>query len=615
MGIAVGKGRPPRLVVMSAVILVILFFYVFALGSFLDIGISKLETRRTALTFFDTHVLSEFGDNIVIASGIVLLLALYFKGASKVLAPVLFGALTVFAGLQSILLLSLIVLISAPTVVLLVLLGKKPAGEGSNKPRDIILTISANYFAITVIVLSIVSVIISFAPFSPLLKVDDEIRDHDYIYQIFILLSASSVIILLLLLGCFPVKLLINKVIRRRSHDNTKSTLLATEAAVRQRSVVQRIVYLSIFVALAVILALLPHQPFVNKDGQQIGVDTTGYVNWIQELTESKDPAEFFYQAFVVLNNGDRPVSLILLFVAGEISNSDLAFTLEHLPVILGPILVLVVYFLTRELTADDTSALLASFLTAVSFHVLIGIFAGYYANWIALIFGYSAFLFLLRFLKTSAVLNLIPFSALMMLLLFSHLYTWTIITIVMAAYLVVMFVVRSKITVHNYQRKDILLLILVLTSIVAIDIGKTRVTSSASGIALDLQIAEEASGFDQFAESWENLDYLLHSHAGGLFNNVIIFSLAFYWLYKSNWREPSTILIMVFLSIGLLPVLFGSWLVQARVFYDIPFQIPAGIALALLMKKSGGLLSLSLCVWLVAMAISLVLNFYSAPL
>ena len=103
---AVGKGRPPRLVLTSAVIVVVLFFYVFAVGSFLDIGISRLVNRTTALTSFDIHVVNENIDNIIIASGIVLLLALYFEGGLRILAPIVFGAMVATVGLHNVTLLT-----------------------------------------------------------------------------------------------------------------------------------------------------------------------------------------------------------------------------------------------------------------------------------------------------------------------------------------------------------------------------------------------------------------------------------------------------------------------------------------------------------------------------
>jgi hypothetical protein len=109
----------------------------------------------------------------------------------------------------------------------------------------------------------------------------------------------------------------------------------------------------------------------------------------------------------------------------------------------------------------------------------------------------------------------------------------------------------------------------------------------------------------------------------GGQFSNFIILGLGLYWLYRSNWREPSTIFLMIFLSIGIFSFMFGNWEIQTRVFYDIPFQIPAGIGLALILNEarrttaaSPLLFLLPICIWLLAMSLRSVFNFYYiAPL
>ena len=69
----------------------------------------------------------------------------------------------------------------------------------------------------------------------------------------------------------------------------------------------------------------------------------------------------------------------------------------------------------------------------------------------------------------------------------------------------------------------------------------------------------------------------------------------------------------MIFFSIGILPFLIGEWVIQTRVFYNVPFQIPAAIAVTYIMQRpSKKLLKLiMLFIWLVAIATVSVSNFY----
>jgi hypothetical protein len=288
------------------------------------------------------------------------------------------------------------------------------------------------------------------------------------------------------------------------------------------------------------------------------------------------------------------------------IANTDTFLAIEYLPVVLGPPLVLVVYFLTRELTSSDLASIAASFITAVSFQTLIGIYAGFYSNWFALIVGYTAFIVLIRHLKAPSNFKLAAFSGLMLLLLFSHVYTWSIIAIAMGFFLAAMFKLRPA------QRKSIMLLSLIVISTAVIDVSRIIPFGQSGGLERELRVAENQAGFDQFVSRWNNLQYGIHTFLGGLFSNFVVLVLCLFWLYKSRTIDLSSIFLMAYLSVGLLPFLFGDWVIQTRVLYNIPFQIPAAIAIAYLARKSKGISfvisSGIILIWIALVAVS---NFY----
>ena len=82
-----------------------------------------------------------------------------------------------------------------------------------------------------------------------------------------------------------------------------------------------------------------------------------------------------------------------------------------------------------------------------------------------------------------------------------------------------------------------------------------------------------------------------MHDGLGGVFSNFIILLLGLFWVLKSNMREPDTVFLMIFLSAGLVPLFFGNWAIQTRLFYDMPFEIPAAISLYYISKRSGSIL------------------------
>jgi hypothetical protein len=67
----------------------------------------------------------------------------------------------------------------------------------------------------------------------------------------------------------------------------------------------------------------------------------------------------------------------------------------------------------------------------------------------------------------------------------------------------------------------------------------------------------------------------------------------------------------MIFLSIGMIPLFIGDWTVQSRVYYNIPFQIPAAIALNHIKERlKGTMILLPICLWLISISIVAVSNF-----
>ena len=163
------------------------------------------------------------------------------------------------------------------------------------------------------------------------------------------------------------------------------------------------------------------------------------------------------------------------------------------------------------------------------------------------------------------------------------------------------------------YSKKSIILLLLVVLSSVVIDVARMTITGSVSGIEEQIKIASLTGvGLTQFALRWSNLIDTTQNYYGSQFSNFIILVLGLYWLFRCDLRQPSTILLIIFLSMGIVPLFFGDWLVQSRVLYNIPLQIPAAFGLAYIKKQANGtIILLPICIWLIAISIRAVSNFY----
>jgi len=466
--------------------------------------------------------------------------------------------------------------------------------------------LSINYLALFVIATSIIGIVLSIALLFSL-PVNLDFSIPNYSFEIFILFSSISPILVLLIVSCIPVKILMREfkiAIGRIKKPSKFSIDFSNGTEIKRRT---KITCIILVMLLSVILVIIPHQHIINNDNQPVGVDTHYYIGWVGALIHSSSPQDLLYQAFVAQNGGDRPITLIVLFALNKIVPSNLVDTIEYLPLVLAPALIFVVYLLTRELTSNDVTSLLASFLTAVSFQTLIGIYAGFYSNWFAIIIGYLSFVFLLKFLKKSSTLTLVFYTASIMLLVFAHVYTWSIFLIVTTIFLVVMFKLKY------YNRRKIILLLSILFVSVIVDIAKVEILGSSSGIVKDVTIASGGGiGLKEFALRWSNLIDIVQNWYGTQFSNFIILILGVFWLWFSNFRKQVNIFIVIFLSIGFASLFFGNPLVQGRILYDIPFQIPAALSLSYIKKRSGGtLVFLAICILLIGVSLRTVMNFH----
>jgi hypothetical protein len=623
-----GYGMSISIILSCVALTLCIFFYLYVVGSFLEIAIYPLINRVTFYAVFQEHVISEYFDNlIVIAAATSWFLLSINNNAIRYSVSIAYGANGIILAAISpdSMIFGILTLLSLPLIISAVLYHYK------QQQKKNILNFNAHltfrYISIVVIVISTLGIV--FPALSIFLAPAlDAYGGINHSNELFLLLSSFSTVYIFLFIFCLPVKVVFKEVLRMLKlilkediGQQIPSNNYEQNSSSRRLNTQTKIGFLLLAMIISVILVLIPQHPSINKENQDIGVDTSQYVTWIGELAKSRSISDFAYQAFIVqAQDGDRPLSLIFMFLVYHVAGGDLSEVIEYFPVILGPGIVLAFYFLTLELTRNERIALIAAFLGAVSFHTLVGIYAGFYANWLALVLGYVSIVFLFRYLRSGRVFDIVVFSTLLIGVLFFHVYTWTVLSAVVGIFLLTMLVIKNKKKNNNSNnyfpnRRIIWLLIFAILPSIVVDVTKVLLTGSSGGIEQDIELAQTGLGIEQFNLRWEILNITMHHSLGGVFSNFIILTLGLFWVLKSNMREPGTVFLIIFLSAGIVPLFFGSWGIQARVFYDIPFEIPAAIALYYISRRSGSILvTLAACTWLVAVSLFTVINYYLVP-
>lgn len=642
---ALGRNKSILCLAAAAILALTSFLYIYTIGSYFKIGTSVLRHFYNYIGFFHSYVIGKDIDHIVIAVGVSAWLALAIKHRSaRIGITLIYLGLTATAAIaRSDTILSILAILSIPLLISILAFNRFGLkGRILNKQIDP--DLSSNYILILGLVVSTASLIASIIPFFFInSSFSASVPVRNYGYEIFVLLSSFfSPLLITALILCVPIKLLFdryvsskNKIKKENKNEGSHLSGNGNCNAGPTYTVLPRtktIFYLLLVMALSATIALIPHFPAVNPDNRPVGADIKVYTTTIKHLSlYSNNPQELIRHAFVkeLPFYGDRPLSLLLLYAIVKIVPANPVYVIDYTPIVLGPALVLAIFFLTREMTSNDTISILAAFMTAFSFQVLVGIYSGFYANWFGLIIGSFSFVFLFRCLKRSTKSNFIIYSILVILLLLSHVYTWAMVAIVTFVFLLVMLKVKY------YRRKNIILLFLIILSPVAIDAIRTAITGSIGGISSGLQFAPELttrpggggtsssvyapqSSLGQLASFRSNILDTTEHYLGGLFGNFIILALGIYWLFKASRSEPYNTFLMIFLSIGIVPLLFSDWILQTRVFYNIPFQIPAAIGLYYIIRQrqqqqmmKGIMTLIPICIWLVAISIVSLSNFY----
>lgn len=643
--VGLGRGSDRAEIITSAIVALMTIFYVYTISSFLKLEVFVLRDRVVYDNPFEQYVIGNYADHIIISVGLLIWLCISLRRTKiRYIVCITYGVLLITALLLGPSLLEIFSVVIFPLIVVLVIYQKLVLVKRKKELVTVNGTLYLDYFSLIFIGISAVSIIVLLEPFTSTNMSNNFLRN--YAYEIFVMLSPVSAFLMILLIFSVPLKFIIREILisfpalktflphfsHSRDQDskdeynemsatrkwNSKHSDIIFPTAAREFSSKlgqrRKILFLLPILAFSASLALIPYQPALNQDDRLVGIDTGQYAFWVSRLMESSNDGldEFLEQLFLVQGvNGDRPLSLFLIFLVVKIVNpANMSHMIDQFSVLLAPLLVLSVYFLTRELTSNYVTALLSAFLTAVSYQFLIGIFAGYYANWIALIIGYFCLGYLFKFLKNPRKPILLIFATLLIATLFAHVYTWAIISLCAGIFLILLLVLRT----NYYSRKAIMLLLIALAFIAVIDVSKSLTTDSASGIFRDVQLSGERMGPSEFAQRWDNLVFTIYGALGGILSNSIIILLGLWWVLRSNYRGPVILFLLVCLSIPIIPLFFGDWVIQSRIFYTIPFQIPASLGLSCLLlyknrKNAGAEKSLNMTGALSAAAICSVLT------
>jgi len=333
---------------------------------------------------------------------------------------------------------------------------------------------------------------------------------------------------------------------------------------------------LGLAVIMAVLLGLVPYRPELNPAMTPVGVDAHYYIEWVNAMLQQSPWGAFSY-ALGSASFGSRPLLLIpiyLVVVTGIITTVQ---AVEFLPAILGPLLALSIFLFVREGQQNERTAGVASLLSVFSFNATVGMWAGFYANWLAVAEAYLFLAVLLSFFRAATKSKFVILTALSLSMLLTHPWTGVMVLTVAAVFVV---------SIWRDARKAILVkpLLLLLAISVAVDVAKSLFFGGLAA-AQDVSGGLSGGSFSQALGFWPNITSALFVYFDGLLANGILLGFSLIAMLYIGFHGKFERLLTSWVVIGSLLFPFFDGGGQARFIYDLPFPVLTSIGLLVVIR------------------------------
>ena len=319
---------------------------------------------------------------------------------------------------------------------------------------------------------------------------------------------------------------------------------------------------LIISLASSVLLAFVPYRPDLNPNGILVGVDSPTYVTWISQMLARPFPQALRY-SFVEGLDGSRPLLLVVLYMVASLGVSP-SQVIEYLPMILAPLLALSSYAFVRYGHGSARFAGLTALFTPFTFYIPVGLWGGYYANMLALVFAYLFLTLLLPFSKSPSAPKYCGMFALSVALFLTHPWTWVLIATAGLVFALSLWR-ETRLTIHLKSIAGI-----VITG-VALDVLKSTLFATRT-VAADLATKLPTSA-DPFS-FWVNIvDGLLYTHSG-LLGSWIILGVGLFACFALRFKDWFERLVLLWVGVASIPFLILDSYNQTRIVYDLPTPV-----------------------------------------
>jgi hypothetical protein len=339
------------------------------------------------------------------------------------------------------------------------------------------------------------------------------------------------------------------------------------------------LVVCAVFVSFLVML--YPFSPQLNVNMNPIGVDYTAYQDW---LTKTEGHNVFQASATFFLEHTDRPLSLLFIYIIQSVTGLPASVVVQYFPLFLAPLLVLAVYFFVHQ-TKNGDATVFAAFLVSSSFHIIVGLYGFFLSNWMAIIESYLFMGFYFGALNKKSVPRMVAACLLLVMMLFTHSWTWGMSIGVLFLYLLFTAIKQRKdLPANRFE-------LLSIATLIMVNVCVFFARNAVLGVSLTnfetITVMQETVSGSAVATFASDLSYVFFNTHYGFFVNplLLVLSVLGTVVIVLGEKPENRYLTAWLMGSSIFFVLTAGWTVKSRILLCLPFPFFAAVGLVALTK------------------------------
>jgi len=363
----------------------------------------------------------------------------------------------------------------------------------------------------------------------------------------------------------------------------------------RRLSRIKPIITVGCAIVVGGFLVLCPYvSRFVTVETPQfVGVDTRTYYLLLSKMTDLEAAREIVLGSQVA---GPKALYFLLLLLIKAMTGLSAMAVVKIAVVVPLSLLAISAYLLVRYGARNGDSAALSSLLAVLSFNTTVGMFAGIYANWLALAFMILSFALLIKASSQNSRKTLLASIATSILVLLTHALSWMVFTAVLFFYSATS-LIALRLWKKAEAKRDLLFSLSILLASGAFALFLLFLSNLlGSNLSAKLVVSYSKSSYlllraDTLSEFPANLSVTLSDFLGGFLASPLIYLLASIGALQGGYRRRFERLLYSWLIPTSIVFLLTRSIDQWRMLYLMPIQILAALGVFQLIKGAGLLL------------------------